>query len=78
MAGALATDKKEIAARRVRAKEWKALREKNLLSLSGLASVLGVSRDTIWLIENERVTPQRGTQAKFKALQKTYLKESKR
>jgi len=77
MAGAPANTPSEKADRKKRAQQWKRLRKRNFLSQKHLSELLDVSHATVWLIENELVTPRYKILATFEALKKQYDREAR-
>lgn len=66
---------RDMAERKKRAKEWKEFRKNHLFTQKKLAEVLGISRRTIQMIENSRVSPKMTVLGSMRTLQTKYNQE---
>ncbi len=67
----------EMKARRQRAREWRELRRRCLLTQVELAAMLGCCERTVQSVESLKSTPLAGIQRKFAVLRNMHLNDEK-
>lgn len=69
-------DEAELQQREDRALEWLQFRKENMFTQQRLAEILGISRRTVQMVENGKITPHNNTVRLFNALRTRYQKAS--